>query len=166
MKITVLSLALIAISLVSCKSMKDDSSDANTTMKFEVLQSGILSGGGSEGIEESIVVCNSKEDLKSIKEKMNSVNPSTGVLDDMKIDFEKETVIGYFQPVRSSGGYTLEAKSLNQVSADGGIYYFMHYYLSTPQGAATASLTQPFIFVKTQKIKGTVKYKVEEQPSL
>lgn len=160
----ILSLILVTVTAVSCKTLKDDSdTTAPAPLDFEVIQSNALMGGGSEGIEESIVVCNAEIDLYNISQKMNSVNYSTQGLDDMEINFEKETLIGYFQPVRSSGGYSLTAESLTQVDSDGTKGYLMHYSLTTPQGAATMALTQPFIFVKTKKIQGDIKYKVTEK---
>lgn len=163
MKHTFLAIALLTIALISCKSVKDATENTDPG-SFETIVSNSLMGTGSEGIEESIIVCNSELDLYNIKQKMNSVNYATEELDAMEIDFDKETLIGYFQPVRSTGGYDLKAESITKV--DGEDSYFVHYTLKTPQGAAITVLTQPFIFIKTSKLEGTVNYKVTEAGGL
>ena len=88
-KLFFLSLVLVTATAVSCKTVKDDS-DTTASLNFETIHSSALMGGGSEGIEESIVVCNAEIDLFNIKQKMNSVNYSTQELDKMEIDFEME----------------------------------------------------------------------------
>ncbi|MCR9172105.1 MAG: protease complex subunit PrcB family protein [bacterium] len=157
----VILLILIAMTALSCKTMKDEK-DNSDSLDFEVVQNDYLMGGGAENIEESIVLCNSEQDLQNIKEKMNSVNYATEALDNTDINFEKETVIGYFQPVRSSGGYALQVQSLNRVNEGQNDGYILHLELQKPQGAATMALTQPFVFIKTKKIDGLIKYKVNE----
>ena len=165
MKYTIFALGLLFIGLVSCKSVQYASGEI-TIIPFEIIESNSLMGGGAEEIEESIVVCNSEAELDDIKQKMNSVNYTTEALDAMEIDFNKETVIGYFQPVRSSGGYALEADRITLVELEGQKTYNIHYVLTTPQGAATTVLTQPFIFVKTDKIETAIHYTVSEKEAL
>lgn len=130
-------------------------------VSFETVHQSILSGGGDEGIEESLVVCNSQEELDALKTRMNKVNESTSFLDEATFNFSKETVIAYFQPVRSSGGYSLQADSLVRNTINGETSFMMSYSLADPQGNATMMLTQPFIFIKTGKLNGPVDYKVE-----
>lgn len=167
-KASFLALILISITLVSCKSMKEGK-DGTKSLDIELIQSGDLMGGGSEGIEESIVVCNSQKELNAICRKMNSVDHVTSALDDLDesdVDFGKQSIVAYFQPVRSTGGYSLTAESLMQIQADGAKSYILHVSLSSPQGAAITVLTQPYIFLITDKIDGPVKYKVTPKGSL
>jgi len=163
-----LTLMLVARSAVSCGSLKGGK-DSTKIMEVELIQSGELHGGGAEGIEESLVVCNSNADLDAIRKKMNSVNHETSALDDLddsNIDFETQSVVGYFQPVRSTGGYALSEESLTRLKVDGENSYIIHFSLTPPQGSAITILTQPFIFVITDKIDGPLKYKVFPKESL
>ncbi|MDB2657210.1 hypothetical protein N9Y60_04060 [Crocinitomicaceae bacterium] len=167
-KASFLALILISITLVSCKSMKEGK-DGTKSLDIELIQSGDLMGDGSEGIEESIVVCNSQEELDAICKKMNSVNHVTSALDDLvasDVDFGKQSIVAYFQPVRSTGEYSLTAESLMQIQADGAKSYILHVSLSSPQGAAITVLTQPYIFLITDKMEGPIKYKVTEASAL
>jgi hypothetical protein len=158
-------LALLVVALVSCKSMKEGK-DTTESLDFEVIQSGVLMGAGAEGIEQSLLVLNSESELNEIKEKMNSVNYSTEALDKINVDFEKETIIGYFDAVRSSGGYALGANYLKRIKTKEETKLVMSYTLTSPQGAATMALTQPYHFIKTEKIAGKVELIVEGTDSL
>jgi hypothetical protein len=167
-KVFFLTLILFTLSAVSCKSLKDGK-DGTKALEIELIQSGELYGGGAEGIEESLVVCNSKAELDAICKKMNSVNHETSALDDLgdsDIDFDTQSIVVYFQPVRSTGGYSLSEESLTRVKVDGEKSYIIHFSLTSPQGAAITVLTQPYIFVITSKIDGPVKYKVSPKGSL
>jgi len=158
----ILSLAML---ISSCKTT-ENFTPVSTQIAFEVVDADILLGGGEEGIEESIVVCNSEAELTKIKAKMNSVNPSTEALDNVEIDFENETIIGCFQPVRPSGGYSLTADSLVQTKVSGEFTFVLHCSVTVPQGNTTSALTQPYVFVKSKKLNGLVTAKVKEKKAL
>jgi hypothetical protein len=149
----------LSMMLVACGTTNEMSTEAEQ-VSFEMVHQNILSGAGSEGIEESLVVCNSQEELDALKARMNKANESTSFLDEATFNFSKETVIAYFQPVRSSGGYSLEADSLVRNTINGDTSFMMYYTVNKPQGNATMMLTQPFIFIKTGKLNGPIDYKV------
>lgn len=149
----------LSMMLVACGTTNEMSTGAEQ-VSFEMVHQNILSGAGSEGIEESLVVCNSQEELDALKARMNKANESTSFLDEATFNFSKETVIAYFQPVRSSGGYSLEADSLVRNTINGDTSFMMYYTVNKPQGNATMMLTQPFIFIKTGKLNGPIDYKV------
>lgn len=153
---------LVIIIAMACASTKTISGE-QTSQRFEEVGNGILTGGGDEGIEESLLVVDSQSEFDNIKDKMNKVNYSTKALDDLSPDFKTESLIAYFQPVRSTGGYVLSADSLTKVTLNGAISYTLHLNLKSPQGAAVTMLTQPYIFVKTGKLKGPVSYQVREK---
>jgi len=152
---------LFSLLLIACGTTKEMSTETKQ-INFEIMHSNMLTGGGSEGIEESFVVCNTQAELDSIKGLMNKVNKSTKALDAIDVNFDTETVLAYFQPVRSSGGYTLTADSLVQTSINGKTSCSMHYSVQSPQGDAITILTQPYIFIKTKKLGYLVTHKVTE----
>lgn len=151
----------MALGLVSCRSVKNAASD-NTTVSYELVQKGNLMGGGEEGIEESVVVCTSQSELDAIKKKMNSVNYSTQELDQQSIDFKKQTVIGYFQPIRSSGGYTVEVQDFKRMEDSETGSYLLQISVTAPQGPAITVITQPYLFLITEKIEGKVEFETNE----
>lgn len=161
MKYILLSTVLIAATLISCRSVKNTSNDS-TSVSYELVQNGSLMGGGDEGIEESLAVCNTQDELDAIKKKMNAVNYSTKELDQLEVDFKKQTVIGYFQPVRPSGGYSIEVKEFTKVRSDHTESYLLQIALKSSQGPVITVLTQPFLFIVTEKIEGEVDVQVNE----
>lgn len=165
MKYAVFTFLIVLLTSTSCKSVKNAANEP-TNLTFKMLDKGVLTGGGDEGIEESLVVCNTEADWLNIKQKMNSVNYTTEKLDEIEIDFDKETLIGYFQPVRSTGGYSLSPEKLEEIKKDGTSEYVMHYRVSLAQGATTMALTQPYVFVKTKKIEDPIRYEVLESGTL
>lgn len=161
MKHFFLPLVLIAVSLVSCRSIKNAGNDGES-ISYKMIDQGSLMGGGEEGIDESVVVCNSQSELDAIKEKMNSVNPSTQELDKLEVDFKKQTVIGYFQPVRSSGGYSSDVIDFTRINEDGIKKYLLRIEVSAPQGPAISVITQPYVFLVTEKVEAEVEFQTNE----
>ena len=163
--IALLSFLVLWVGLSACGVFRNSSS-AVQKESFEVIHQDILTGGGSEGIEESLVVCNTQAELDALAARMNSVNPTTEFLDAASVDFSKETVIAYFQPVRSSGGYSLKVNSVTSQPVEGVRLFFIEYLVEVSDGSVTMMLTQPYIFIKTRKTKRTVKHSVIEKKAL
>ena len=78
----VLSTLLVIVSCATSREMKVEVEK----MEYEVMVRDILTGDGSEGIEQGLVVCNAQEELDLLKNKMNSINYSTKKLDEYTID--------------------------------------------------------------------------------
>lgn len=104
------------IGLQSCGCVKDKPIEGTveaTKMAFRNMESGYLTGNGDEKITEGGLVINSKENWDALAEKMNSVNKTIG---EQSIDFEKQTVLVYFDKIRGSGGYTVEFATISEIN--------------------------------------------------
>lgn len=105
---------------------------------FRVIADGYLTGNGEEGIGEGGMVINSKEQWEALVTKMNSVNET---MKEEPIDFDKMTVLAYFDQIRGSGGYSVAissvARNVDRLSA---------VVKKTPsKGMDIEIMTQPFI---------------------
>lgn len=152
----------LSLLLFACGTTKEMSAGSKK-IAFETIHTDILSGGGYEGIEESIIVCNTQAELDALKERMKTVDDVSQFTENISVDFKKESVIAYFQPVRSSGGYGLYADSLISQSINGNVANTMHFSVETPKGPAIMILTQPYVFVKTKKMNGSFDFVVTEK---
>ncbi|GAB5419292.1 MAG: hypothetical protein Crog4KO_27210 [Crocinitomicaceae bacterium] len=157
-----LAVGVVTFLLVACGSTKEMTSKSEK-IPFETIYTNSLGGGGYEGIEESIIVCNSQAELDTLTERMNAVNNASQFTKEISVDFDNESIVAYFQPVRSSGGYGLSADSLMYRSINGSTMYTMYYTVEIPKGATISVLTQPFIFVKTGKLNGPIDFVVVEK---
>jgi predicted membrane GTPase involved in stress response len=101
----------VLIGLVACRTTDNvpqedvirEGNETNATMRK--LAFGALTGNGEEGIEEGGVVIQTEAEWRELVTKMNSVNKS--IDENSSIDFNKKTVLAYFDPVRGSGGYSV-----------------------------------------------------------
>jgi hypothetical protein len=106
--------------------------------------SGYLTGYGAEGIEEGGVVINSLEEWNALTTKMNSVNKA---IKEQSIDFDRVTVLAYFDQIRSSGGYTIQIVTATKT----GKKIQAKIKKASPEGDAIDIMTQPFHIVIIQK---------------
>jgi hypothetical protein len=154
-------LALVTmIGLQSCKTTKEviEEQPENalagiTEVAFTNIASGYLTGYGAEGIEEGGRLINSQEEWERLTGMMNSVNQA---IPEKSIDFEKNSVLVYFDEIRGSGGYSVEIVSVmikgKMVEAQ--------IKKAAPTGAAIEIMTQPFHSVSVPKMEGPVEFKV------
>ncbi len=161
-KTALAAICIVTLLLAACGTTKEMTATSEK-VSFEMVETNILRGGGYEGIEESIIVCNSQADLDTLTMRMNTLDNASQFTKEVSIDFDTESIVAYFQPVRSSGGYGLSADSLVQKSINGSTMYTMHYTVEIPKGVTISILTQPFIFVKTEKLNGPIDFVVVEK---
>ena len=146
------------IGLQSCKTTEEvtGGQPADTLANVYPLSikegsSGYLTGYGAEGIEEGGVVINSQEEWDALTTKMNSVNKS---IKEQPIDFDRGTVLAYFDQIRGSGGYTVEIESATKT----GKKIQGQIKKASPKGDAIEIMTQPFHIVIIQKSNDKVSF--------
>jgi hypothetical protein len=155
-KFTLFSLALISIlSSSSCDTTEevvDGTVEPPRHLEIEQINQGVLMGDGEEPVGKNKgYVIQTEEEWENLRKKMNAVNNAQGPI---TIDFEKYTVLAYFDQIRPNGGY-----SINIVEAIESDEMIKAMYKSTaPSGMATTVITQPFTIVKIAKSEKTVKF--------
>ena len=139
------------IGLQSCKTTEEiiEEQPADTVsnvypLSIKEAASGYLTGYGAEGIEEGGVVINSLEEWNALTTKMNSSNKA---IKEQSIDFDRVTVLAYFDQIRGSGGYTVEIASATKT----GKKIQAQIKKASPKGDAIEIMTQPFHIVIIQK---------------
>lgn len=110
---------------------------------------GYLTGNGEEKINEGGMVINSQSDWDALVGKMNSVNDA---IDVQSIDFNRLTVLAYFDQIRGSGGYSVDIPELmtegNKLVAT--------VRKTAPTGDQIEIMTQPFVIVTILKTDKSV----------
>ncbi len=102
------------IGLQSCRTTEEITEEKPTELSkiaFKNNASGYLTGNGAEGITEGGIVINSEAEWDALAKKMNSVNDA---IKNQSIDFNKMTVLAYFDQIRGSGGYSVEFASISR----------------------------------------------------
>lgn len=139
------------IGLQSCKTTEEiiDQQPADTVSnvyEFSLTEvaSGYMTGYGAEGIEEGGLAINSLEEWNALTTKMNSANRA---IKEQSIDFDRVTVLAYFDQIRGSGGYTVEIASATKT----GKKIQAQIKKASPKGDAIEIMTQPFHIVYIQK---------------
>ena len=116
------------------------------TIESNIMSQGNLYGSGEEGIVEQNLIITNQSDWDDVMLLMNSVNEVTQGFTETKIDFDTCTIIAVFDKVRSSGGYGLE---LNIETKSDEI--IVNTIKTSPEGYASAVMTQPYCIVKVAK---------------
>ncbi|MFT6501526.1 MAG: hypothetical protein ACJASQ_001638 [Crocinitomicaceae bacterium] len=139
------------IGLQSCKTTEEvigeqpaDTLSNVYPLSINEVASGYLTGYGAEGIEEGGVVINSLEEWNALTTKMNSVNKA---IKEQSIDFNRVTVLAYFDQIRGSGGYTVQIATATKT----GKKIQAQIKKASPEGDAIEIMTQPFHIVIIQK---------------
>ncbi|WP_339756947.1 protease complex subunit PrcB family protein [uncultured Winogradskyella sp.] len=138
-------LILVMIMFVfSCKTNVNDSKIK--TIEPNVISKGNLYGSGKEGIVEQNLVVTNESDWNDLMFLMNAVNDVTQSFSETKIDFDTYTIIAVFDKLRTSGGYSIELEV--ETKSDEIIVNTMK---TSPEGNASAVMTQPYCIVKIVK---------------
>lgn len=108
---------ITSLSFQSCDQPKQLSQKTDSEMVqpkevvFDLVKDGYLTGNGEEGIVSGGVVIRSQEEWDALAKKMNSVNKA---IEKQSFDFNRVTVIAYFDNIRGSGGYSVDVSSVTE----------------------------------------------------
>lgn len=145
---------LAVISLASCGVTKDagttDLIEIANPVKFTIVKNGQIYVTSDDNIEHGIVVIDSEVSWSALKMKMNKPNQ---VIKDETVDFSREMIVGYFDKVRPSGGYSVEIVSITETAEE----IVVLYKLSNPTSDAIDIRTQPFTLVSIPRTTKTVR---------
>ncbi|MDG1333446.1 MAG: protease complex subunit PrcB family protein [Crocinitomicaceae bacterium] len=156
LKFSLFSLAVISI---LCSSSCDTTEEVvNGTIEspkqldIKQINQGVLTGAREEpvGFEKGYVI-QSEEEWEELRGNMNAINNAQGKI---SINFEKLTVLAYFDKVRPNGGYSIEI--VEAIESDDEIKAMIKSI--APTGMATDIMTQPFHIVKIPKTDKPVKF--------
>ena len=146
------------IGLQSCETPREVIDDKPTDglaeiveVSFKSIANGYLTGDGAEEISKGGIVINSQAEWSALKTKMNSVNKT---IDDPAVDFNKMTVLAYFDQIRGSGGYSVAFASISQT----GNTVQTRIKMSAPKGDAIEIMTQPYSIVFIEKTDKTIAF--------
>lgn len=140
-------LIILSIFLFNCKISNHSSSQHE--IPFEVLTKG---SHGGYTVSEYLVVKNSKT-LKTCYSQINKIRkPGIPI---PKIDFEQEMVVALFMGEKSTGGFSISIKKIEQ-STDT-IYVYLTE--TRPEEMAASVITQPFYFCKLPRSENEVVFK-------
>jgi len=135
----------VLMGVVSCRTTEEvpekkptDNTSESTSFPIKTIAQDYLTGNGQEGIGEGGVVINSRADWDALFTKMNSVNEA---IEEQSIDFDKMTVLAFFDQIRGSGGYVVNIES---VVKDGN-KLMANVQKTTPRGDEIEIMTQPYI---------------------
>jgi hypothetical protein len=117
--------------------------EPGVTVSHSILKEGALHGDGQEGLQGG-KIANSKEEWKSLQSQMNTVN---NVTDGIAVDLHTQTVVGYFDKVRSTAGYSISITSVQEFSSK----IVVTYRIKGPEGPAAEVITQPFVLLTIPK---------------
>lgn len=141
---------LITQVFLSCTVTKDTEQLQTETspVNFTILKKGNLYGGGSEEIEEGLLVVRSFEELQTIVAKVNSANQTVdeGLVSDIHF-FDENMLIFVFDKLRGTGGFTMSIQGIYQSKEQ----LVLEIVKSAPDGPATTVMTQPFQIIELQK---------------
>ena len=108
-----------------------------------MISKGSLYGAGQEGITQQNMVITDALAWATLVAKMNSVNNVSKDFTEVNIDFSTYQVIAAFDDVKGSGGHGLELSVTEEANR-----ILVTVKTSSPQGNATAVITQPYHIVK------------------
>lgn len=145
--ISILLFILIISSCTVTKPTEQLETETNP-VNFTVLKKGNLYGGGSEEIEEGVVVIRSFEELQTIVAKVNSANQTVdeGLVSDIHF-FDENMLLFVFDKLRGTGGFTMSVQGIYQSKEQ----LILELVKSAPDGPATTVMTQPFQIIELQK---------------
>lgn len=129
----------------------DVAAPVSESIEFTTLKNGVMYGYGAEGIEDGGIVINSEAEWNELTTQMNSVNQA---IDIGSIDFDKNTVLAYFDKIRTSGGHSVEISDVSKKPS----VIVARIKTAAPSGAATDIMTQPFCIVSIPKTTDTITF--------
>ncbi|NVK64107.1 MAG: protease complex subunit PrcB family protein [Flavobacteriales bacterium] len=122
-----------------------------TNVMFEKIKEGYLTGNGEEKISEGGVVIRSQEEWDVLAKKMNSVNQT---IDEKSFDFERVTVVAYFDKIRGSGGYSVDVSSITETDKTTVVAI-----KKTPSdGYDIEIMTQPYVIVQIAQTENAIHF--------
>ena len=157
MRIPLYILALFLV--VACKTTSDTGKNQLKELSFKTISKGELYGAGSEGIEKSNLVITNQKDWHELLAKMEKVNKLVANFKELPINFSEEMVIGVFDKMRSSGGYTT---SIQEISLNKEVVTVV-VEMKNPTGVQATVMTQPYHLVKIKKRKEEVLFSNEDK---
>ena len=122
-----------------------------TQVAFKNVASAYLTGNGAEKIVKGGIVINSQAEWEVLTTKMNSVNRA---IKDESIDFNKMTVLAYFDKIRGSGGYNVDFVSITEIGQE--VQAIVKD--TPPEGDAIEIMTQPYSIVMIDKTSKAVTF--------
>lgn len=144
----VLGFFFLTLGLMSCEKEKTSGiQQAANDLTVHVIGQNNLYGSSSEGFTQENHVINNSVAWNALKAQMNQNNDVTYTFTEQEIDFSQWTVLASFDQVRPNGGYAINYSSVFEDDAQ----ITVTIDQSSPNGAATTVITQPFIVVKIQK---------------
>ncbi|WP_221892414.1 protease complex subunit PrcB family protein [Winogradskyella flava] len=135
---------LIIFLALNCKSTENQAKMANEAVVL--IAKGNLYGAGAEGIKKQHLVITERQDWNNLITKLNSVNNVSNGFTETAIDFSKYTVIAVFDEVKTSGGYSVELDIASHSDKT-----VIKVTQNSPDGMATAVMTQPYYIAKVSK---------------
>ena len=146
---------IAALVLSSCATTKEATIEApleHTPIAIKEIGNGALFGYGSEGFGEvTSEIIQSQEEWQEFRLKLNKNNEAQK---DVSIDFEKRTVIGFFDAIRGSGGHSIEIVEVIETKEG----LIAHYKCIQPEGDAIDVMTQPFYLISIPKTNKTIRF--------
>ncbi len=141
---------ILAIALVSCE--KDSANSTPITTKL--ISKGDLYGAGQEGINQQNLVIQDALTWNALIAQMNSVNNVSKDFSEVNIDFSSFQIIAVFDDVKGSGGHGLDLDVTSDAQR-----ILVTVTRSSPQGNATAVITQPYNIIKIPVSSMPVQFK-------
>ncbi len=115
---------------------------------FFVMDRGNIYGAGKENIAKQNLVIKSEKQWKELKDKMNSVNHETTLLDKFDINFNYFNIIAVFSEVQSTGGYAIEVTDATETATK---LSFKIIKIAPAQDVATTVMTQSYFIARINK---------------
>lgn len=134
------------VMLVSCNCKKATVEEGNAMSKqplFEILSESQYQGREEEAFE----IIKDDVSLKALYQSINNEEVP-------EIDFSKQRVIAVFLGQRSTGGYSIKIKNVNE--RDNKIYVEVEKINPKPGENATMAITNPYIIAKINSTKEIV----------
>ena len=130
---------VLALGLLGC----EKTTSALVPVETKQIAKGNLLGAGQEGLAQQNFVITDPLSWSSIITKMNSVNIVSDSFSEVNIDFSEFQVIAVFDDVKGSGGHAIDISVASDSQR-----IVVTIKRSSPQGNATAVMTQPYHIVK------------------
>jgi hypothetical protein len=157
-KFSLILLTIIAATgFISCKVQEEPTVVVAPRMEpiafiVQEVSKGVLTGNGEEGIAENqsfiIQTAGEWEDLRT---KMNAVNETIG---ETSIDFDKNTLLAYFDKIRPTGGYSVSIFEV--LKSDRGVQ--ANYRFGIPGEMAIDIMTQPYHIILIPKTTTPIQF--------
>ena len=153
MKSTLIIASIFALAIsTSCDTPKEVVSQTqheNQTIihDIELISSDVIYPSEEALVTPGGIVIRTLEEWRTLKNQMNQINHETNGFDDLKIDFETEMVIGYFDEVQGSTGNTVNIESITERL--NGLHVNHSITNNSEMGAEV--INQPYSLVKMRK---------------